>query len=466
VASTAPRAAPAGRSLWQDTLPDAMRARYASLPGDTAVDVAIVGAGLTGLWTAHHLAVADRTLRIAVLERETVGYGASGRNGGWCSALLPGSIGRLVAAHGRDAAIRMVRAMHETVDDVGRTTAAEGIDCDFEKGGTLHLVRSEAQRDRAVAALREHADLGFGDDHHRWLSEGAAHDRCAATALLGAVHTPHCAAVHPGKLVHGLAAAVARRGVAIHEHTPVTSIAPRRVTTTSGTVSADVVVRATEAWSVTFREAHRELLPLYSMMIATEPLPDDVWAQIGLADRATFDDGRHVIIYGQRTADGRLAFGGRGAPYHFGSAIRPDFDTDERVRALLTRSMRDLFPCLDGVAVTHHWGGPLGVPRDWRSSVRFDRGSGMASAGGFAGDGVATAHLAGRILADLVTGSSSEITGLPLVGHAPRRWEPEPLRWVGVRAGAQAAERADRAERRSGRESRVWSAALRLLLRR
>jgi glycine/D-amino acid oxidase-like deaminating enzyme len=462
--ATAQRAAPAGRPLWDDTLPDAVRVAYGALPGDTAVDVVIVGAGLTGLWTAYHLAVADDTLRIAVLERETVGHGASGRNGGWCSALLPGSISRLAAAHGRDAAVRMVRAMHETVDAVGRATVAEGIDCDFEKGGTLGLVRSEPQRRRAVASLREHAELGFGDDHHRWLSEDAARERCAATALLGAVSTPHCAALHPGKLVHGLAAAVARRGVAIHEHTHVTSIEPRRVTTTSGAVTADVVVRATEAWSVTFPDAHRELLPLYSMMIATEPLPEEIWTQIGLADRATFDDGRHLIIYGQRTADGRLAFGGRGAPYHFGSTIRPEFDTDERVRDQLTRSLRELFGCLDDVAITHHWGGPLGVPRDWRASVRLDRASGMAVAGGFAGDGVATAHLSGRILGDLITGASSDVIDLPLVDHAPRRWEPEPLRWVGVRAGARAAALADRAERRSGHESRLWGTALRVLL--
>jgi glycine/D-amino acid oxidase-like deaminating enzyme len=444
-----------------------MRVEYAPLPGDTAVDVAVVGAGFTGLWTAYHLALADPTLRIVVVERETVGHGASGRNGGWCSALLPMSPTRLAAAHGRDDAVRMMRAMHETVDAVGRVAAAEGIDCDFAKGGTLDLARSAPQVERARAGLRALTSLGFGDDDYHWLDAAAAAERCAATDLRGAVLTPHCAALHPGKLVHGLAAAVARRGVVIHERTAVTSLGPGRVDTTRGVVRADVVVRGTEAWTATFPATHRDVIPLYSMMIATEPLPESVWAEVGLHDRSTFDDGRHVIIYGQRTADGRFAFGGRGAPYHFGSAIRPEFDTDDRVRGLLTLSLRQLFPCLRDAAITHHWGGPLGVPRDWRCSVRFDRTTGMASAGGFVGDGVATAHLAGRILADLVTGAAtSDVVDLPLVGHASRRWEHEPLRWMGVRATRRATELADRAETRTGRQSRLWGTVLRVLLRR
>jgi glycine/D-amino acid oxidase-like deaminating enzyme len=359
----------------------------------------------------------------------------------------------------------MVRAMQATVDDVGRVAALEGIDCDFAKGGTLDLVRSRPQLERARAGLREHPTLGFGAADHRWLDADEAHQRCAASDLLCAVHTPHCAALHPGKLVHGLAATVARRGVTVHERTPVTSIAPRSVATTHGTVRAEVVVRATEAWTVTFRTSHRDVIPLYSMMIATEPLPDDVWSRIGLADRATFDDGRHLIIYGQRTTDGRMAFGGRGAPYHFRSAIRPEFDTDEGVRRLLIRALHELFPVLRDAAVTHHWGGPLAVPRDWSPSVHYEARTGLAAAGGFVGDGVATSYLAGRILADLVTGAASDVVDLPIVGHRSRRWEPEPLRWVGVRAAGRAAALADRSERRRDRSSR-WATLLTLLTQR
>ena len=227
-----------------------------------------------------------------------------------------------------------------------------------------------------------------------------------------------------------------------------------------------MVVLATEAYTTQFADHHRDLIPIYSLMIATEPLSDEQWASLGLADRPTFADGRHVIIYGQRTADGRLAFGGRGAPYHWGSAITPSYDTDERVRDLLVASLVDLFPSLAGTPVTHHWGGPLGVPRDWQCSVGFDRTTGFAMAGGYVGDGVATTNLAGRTLAALITGSSSPIVTLPWVGHRSPRWEREPLRWAGVNLGRRAAAMADRAEARTDRPSRVWGTALKVLLRR
>ena len=156
-----------------------------------------------------------------------------------------------------------------------------------------------------------------------------------------------------------------------------------------------------------------------------------------------------MIIYGQRTADGRLAFGGRGAPYHFGSRIAPEFDTDERVRAMLRATLAELFPVTADVELPFPWGGPLAVPRDWHPHVRFDRARGLASAGGYVGDGVAAANLAGRTLADLVLGRDTDLTHLPIVGHRSPRWEPEPLRWVGARvAAAAAAERSPRPPRR------------------
>jgi glycine/D-amino acid oxidase-like deaminating enzyme len=273
-------------------------------------------------------------------------------------------------------------------------------------------------------------------------------DRCRATNARTAVYSPHCAAVHPLRLAHGIARAAQRRGVRIHEGTGVTALAPSRVETDRGTVRAEVVVLATEAFTVTLPEHRRDLVPLYSLMVATDPLPDSVWDTVGLAQRETFADARNLIIYGQRTADGRMAFGGRGAPYHFGSRIAPAFDTDERVRAQLVGTVRELFPVFTDVAFPYHWGGPLGVPRDWRWSVRYDRG--LAAAGGYVGDGVSTTNLAGRTLADLITGRDSELVTLPWVGHHSRRWEPEPLRWLGINLVRLAASRADAAESRRG----------------
>ena len=430
------------------------------LPGDVEVDVAVVGAGYTGLWTAYYLVKADPTVRIAVIESEISGYGASGRNGGWCSALFPASAASLARRYGRDRAVALYRAMYSTVDEVGRVAAAEGIDCDFAKGGTVVLARTPVQLARARAEVASAAAFGLDLS---LLGAAEARARCGATGVLGATFTPHCAAIHPGRLVRGLADAVERLGVRIYERTRATALRAGSVVTDRGVVRAPVVVRATEGYTPRLPGQRRTLAPVYSLMIATEPLPVAVWSSIGLSGRETFSDLRHLIIYGQRTRDGRLAFGGRGAPYHFGSQVRPSFDRSPRVFADLRRVLVDLFPAVRDAEITHAWGGPLGVPRDWIASVGLDRRTGLAWAGGYVGDGVATSNLAGRTLADLIAGADSELTTLPWVGHRSPRWEPEPLRWAGVNAALWAMTSADRAESRSGRASRRARLVNRLL---
>jgi glycine/D-amino acid oxidase-like deaminating enzyme len=441
-------------SFWHDTVPGTLAAGD-PLPGDTEADVAIVGAGFTGLWTAYYLAQRDPGLRIVVCEREIAGFGASGRNGGWCSALFPASLGKLARLASRDAAIAMQRAMQETVDEVGRVAAAEGIDCHWAKGGTVMLARSAAQLERAKEEVDEAHEFGFGEADLRVLDAASASAMAGATEVLGGTFTPHCAAIHPARLVRGLAEAVRRAGVSVYEHTPVLEIAPGRVETRQGTVQARYVVRATEGYTPGLTGLHRVVAPVYSLMIATEPLPPAVWEEIGLAGRPTFGDLRHLIIYGQRTADGRLAFGGRGAPYHLGSSVRPSYDQVPAVFAALRRTLAELFPMLGDVLVTHHWGGPLAIARDWCASVGLDPATGLGWAGGYVGDGVATTNLAGRTLADLITGAHSELTRLPWVGHRSPDWEPEPLRWLGLNAGLQVMGLADREEARTGRPSKL-----------
>ena len=449
-------------SYWMSTVDDPLSPRD-PLPGDRDADVVIVGAGYTGLWTAYYLA-ADPSLRVLVLEKETAGYGASGRNGGWCSALFPTSVSALARRHGRDAAIAMQRAMYATVDEVGRVAAAEGIDCHWHKGGTIVLARNDAQLGRARAAVDEARAYGFGADDLALLGADEAARRCGAEGVRGGTYTPHCAAIHPARLVRGLARAVQRRGVAIYERTPVTALRPGAAVTPAGTVRAPIVVRATEGYTPALGTARRAIAPLYSLMIATEPLPDTTWQEIGLAHRETFSDYRHLIIYGQRTADGRLAFGGRGAPYHYGSRTHPGYDREPRVFAALQKTLRELFPALrTGVPVSHAWGGPLGVARDWSASVGLNRASGMAWAGGYVGDGVGTSNLAGRTLADLIRGVDSDLTALPWVGHRSRPWEPEPLRWLGMNAGLRMMTSADTAEIRTGRAARRAALFARLI---
>ncbi|GAB6987353.1 NAD(P)/FAD-dependent oxidoreductase [Nocardioides pyridinolyticus] len=432
-------------SLWHDTVDTSWTPRPA-LSGDDEADVAIVGAGFTGLWTAYYLAEADPSLKIVVLEAETAGYGASGRNGGWCSALFPASLPTLAAMGGRDAALAQHRAMRETVDEVVRVAAAEGIDADIAKGGTISLARSRAQLRRARAEVADARSWGRGEDDLRLLGKAEATAVLNGSRTVGATYTPDCAAIHPARLVRGLADAVERRGVTVHEQTRVRAIQPGRAHTGDGDVRAGVVVRATEGYTATLRGEDRTLIPVYSLIIATEPLPAETWDEIGLARRETFSDHRHLIVYGQRTADDRLVFGGRGAPYHFGSRIRPEFDRDQLVFARLYATLTDLFPVLEGTRVTHAWGGALGIPRDWCASVGLDRETGLAWAGGYVGDGVSTTNLAGRTLRDLVLGHETELTALPWVGHRSPRWEPEPWRWLGVNTGLRAMTLADAEE--------------------
>ncbi len=444
---------PRSLSMWHDTAGEQWSPR-APLAGDRDADVAVVGAGYTGLWTAYYLARADPTLRIVVLEREVAGFGASGRNGGWCSALFPASVAWLARRYGEPAAVAQHRAMQAAVDEVGAVARREGIECSWTKGGTVTVARSAVQLERARDEVAEARRRGFTDDDLSLLDADDARARLDATGVLGATYTPHCAVVHPARLVRGLARAVERLGVTVHEGTAVTRIDPGTVTTGRGRVRAEVVVRATEGYTAALPGLRRRLAPVYSLMLATEPLSADVWERIGLRSRETFTDHRHLVVYGQRTADGRLAFGGRGAPYHFGSRVRSDYDREPATFEALRRVLVDLLPAVGDAAVTHTWGGPLGIARDWCPSVGLDRGTGLGWAGGYVGDGVSTTNLAGRTLTDLVLGRETDLTALPWVGHRSPRWEPEPLRWLGVTGALAAMTTADGVEARTGRPAR------------
>ena len=444
-------------SLWHATAGAAPQIPDTDLPA--TADVVIIGAGYTGLWTALHLLRESPDLDVLVLERTHVGFGASGRNGGWASALFPTSPERVAARSSDQAARALLTAMRRVVDEVGAWAEEEGIDCDFAKGGTITVARNVAQ----VQSLRdevEHARNWGGTDTEWWDAASAA-QHVGASGVLAAAYTPHCAALHPLKLVHGLAAAVLRRGGRIREGVTALSYSSGVVSTNRGVVTAGAVIRATEGFTARFDEHHRELMPIYSLMVATEPLTPEQWEAVGLHRRETFTEQRHVVIYGQRTADGRLAFGGRGAPYHWDSAVDARFDTHRRVHRQLHETLLELFPALAGVRISHRWGGALAIPRDYQPFVRFD--DGIGEAGGYVGDGVAAAALAGRTLADLVLGQANERTALPWVQHRGRNWEPEPLRWLEANGMLTGLSVADRLEARRGRPSRLVQALYRFL---
>jgi glycine/D-amino acid oxidase-like deaminating enzyme len=440
-------------SLWLDGLGE-LKPRPA-LPGPTDVDVAIVGAGLTGLWTAYYLKKADPALRVCVLEKEVAGFGASGRNGGWCSPFFAAYKSQIAKKYGRDAALRMQAAMVATVDEVGRVVAAEGIDARYVKGGCMTLATNPVQLARVREEVESEREWGATEDDWRLLTAPEARQRINAVGVLGASYTPHCAAVDPARLTRGLADVVEKLGVPVYELTTALAVAPGRVETSSGTVKAEIVVRALEAYTTSLPGYERDLLPIYSLMIGTEPLPKEFWDECGWSGHETFTDSRHMIIYVMRTQDDRIAMGGRGAPYHFGSLVRDDFDRDPRIFAMLHRSLKELFPMLGDARITNTWGGPLGVPRDWFTSVGFDRETGLAWCGGYVGDGVSTTNLGGRTLAGLVTGTESDLVGLPWVGHRSRKWEPEPLRWLGANLSLKTLTWGDNEEARTGKPSRI-----------
>lgn len=432
-------------SFWHEAVD--LTARPA-LDGDTVVDVAIIGAGLTGLWTAYYLQKSDPTLSILLMDKHVAGFGASGRNGGWASALFPQTTPALISRYGFDKAKALRDAMVSTISEIGRVVADEKIDCDWVHGGTWIYARSSLQEKMLRAEVAEAHELGI--DHLEWREA----DEVGAGDARGATFTPDCARVHPAKLVRRFAEIVESRGARIAENTEVLSWSQGQVVTDRGTVTAKHIINATEGYGASIKQTKTRILPLYSLMIATEPLPDAVWDSLKIAHGQTFSDGRNLIIYGQRTADNRFAFGGRGARYHWGSSIKPEYDRVESVFTHLTQTLRDMFPQIaDQIVVTHRWGGPLGVPRDWHAHVSYDVSTGIGSAGGYVGDGLSTTNLAGRTLADLITGKSTELTALPWVGHRSPSWEPEPLRFIGANAGLLGMTAADVEEGVTGRPS-------------
>ena len=451
-------------TVWWDSLPAELREPIgAPLDGDRDCDVAIVGGGYTGLWTAYFLKQASPDIRVCVIESEFAGFGASGRNGGWASALLPMSLEAMARASSRSEAVRMQRTMFDVVPQMGEIAQREAWQIDWQQGGTVVVARSPLQWQRAQREIARLRDWGFGPEDYVLLDASETAMRIGTTDTHGAVFTPHCAVINPAKLVRQLARTVRTLGVEIYESTRAQRIDTGVVRTDRGVVRAPVIVRATEGYTARLRQFRRAVIPVYSLMLATAPLSEQQVAEIGLSSRETFSDGRNLIIYGQRTADNRIAFGGRGAPYHFGSAIRNAFDRNPKVHADLRRILIKLFPVLADVPITHMWGGPLGIARDWWASVGFDPRSGFAWAGGYVGDGVGTSHLAGRTLTDLILGRSTDLTTLPWVDHRSRPWEFEPLRWLGTNLGVWVMTHADAKEARRGRASRAATAFARQL---
>ncbi|MEJ7634300.1 FAD-dependent oxidoreductase [Aeromicrobium sp.] len=424
--------------------------RRPALPGNIDVDVAIVGGGLTGLWTAYYLKSAQPDLRIAVIEKEFAGFGASGRNGGWLSAESPGQLTRYAATHGHDAAVRMQRTMFDAVDEVIRVATKEGIEAHIQKSGLLHVATNRAQHARLLHKLPELRHFGWGSDDLKMLDADELRARVSILGGIGASWSPHCARIQPALLVRGLADAVERMGVRIYEGTAVRDIRPGAALTDLGTVTAPYVIRALEGFTANLTRMRRTWLPMSSSMIVTEPLSSQTWERIGWSGAELVGDEAHGFAYAQRTEDGRIALGGRAVPYRYGSRTDRRGETLGNTIEQLQAVMGRLFPAANSAGIDHAWAGVLGVPRDWCATVGLDEGTGLGWAGGYVGHGVTSTNVAGQTLADLVLKRQTDLVTLSWVGRRVRKWEPEPIRWIAVRSLYHTYHAADRHERASG----------------
>jgi glycine/D-amino acid oxidase-like deaminating enzyme len=414
-------------------------------------DVCIIGAGFTGLWTAYYLARAAPALNIAVLEARHVGFGASGRNGGWMTGGFAWSHDRYLATSDAESLRAMVRAMAGTVDEIISVAQSAGIDADIRRTDELLVATNAAQLSRLQTELQTRSF--WGEEVHM-IDAKALASRINIPAAQGAMVVPNVARIQPAKLVQGLARLVETLGVQIFENTPANALHPGRVETPHGPVRARTILRATEAFTSQLASHQRDLLPLNSAQIITAPLSAQTWDEIGWKGYEIFGDFANAYCYCQRTDDGRIAVGGRGIPYRFNNRLdtngTPD---DETIRRLIT-VLRTHFPAAANAKIDHAWCGTLGVPRDWCARVDFDTSTRIGSAGGYVGVGVSTSNLAGRTLADLALDRTTALTCLPWVNRPLRKWEPEPLRWLGLRGMYKLLNAADRAEAKGANPSR------------
>jgi len=401
-------------------------------------DVVIVGGGYSGMWTAHHLLNSSPDLTIAILEAHQVGSGASGRNGGWASALYPIEDSELAKHASAQNIANLHTELEKSIDEIGQFAAQSQENIAFIKSGSLTIARSNAQFERIKKGLLPRESI---------LDKDQTLMKIKMSDTVGASFNPDCATINPTQLVVALAKSLAQRGVHIFENTFAEITSDGVVKVSGKAIESKFVVRAIEA----YHEKNREQIPIYSLMIATEPLPDEFWTKYGLDNRPTFHENRHLVTYAQRTSDNRIAMGGRGAPYKWGSARSNKSEQHAKIHKQLRETAIQWFPELKNYSFTHAWGGAVTVKRDWAPYLQWDGHFGAF--GGYVGDGVTLSYLAANSMADLILGKNTVRATLPYVGWKSAKWEPEPFRWLGVNLGIKLSELADIEEKITRRPS-------------
>lgn len=437
-------------SFWLETAGDDLTPRP-PVTADESADVVILGGGFSGLWTAFFLLRQEPGLDVVVIEREICGYGASGRNGGWCSPRFPVDAHALIRRVGVQAARDTMLALEAMVEEVGRHCEEAGIDAEYRHTGLLSLARSPGELDTLKGALKTYQALGMGAGN-KLLGAEETYGRVHATKIAGGLATKAGATVHPGKLVRGLARAVERMGGRIYEQSEVVALEDGAVRTDAARVTArKAVILAAEAYLSRLPGHRRTVLPMSSMIVLSEPLSDDTWREIGWSGGESLSSQVHTKNYLTKTSDGRLLYGSRGARYQFGSRLDERAIHDEEIFAWMRGCVADWWPVLEKVRFTHQWGGFLGVPRDWMPSVDFSPSLKLGHLYGYTGRGVTTSALSAKLLAGLVLGRRTGLEKLPLHRSGAPKWEPEPFRWLAIRYVQAAFSRIDEADREGRR---------------
>ena len=408
-------------------------------------DVVIIGAGFSGLWSAFHLKQFQPNLKIAILEKEYVGFGASGRNGGWASAEYPTSSNRLIKENGLESYKNLRTAITKSIDEIGEIAKSNNWQIDYAKGGALVFARGNAQLSRISKEI---------DEEHQLLNKSQTTELLNIPSALGSVFTPHCAALNPFKLVRALADHLEKLGVMIYEQSSVSEIRDKQVEVNGFNVNCTFSIRATEAFTPRKWMGNRQI-PIYSLMVATEPLSNEVVKEIRNTQRATFQEACHLITYAQITGDNRLALGGRGVRYKLFSRLSERSEIDNRMHSALEKRARSWFPQITDAKFEYRWGGAVALTRRWQAYLNFDQATGRAEIGGYVGDGVTLSYLVAKTLAEKM--SNIKTANLPFIDQGIGRWEPEPIRYLAVNAGFKATVLADYEEKITNRPSLLAS---------
>jgi glycine/D-amino acid oxidase-like deaminating enzyme len=404
--------------------------------------VCVVGGGYTGLWTAYFLKRSEPALEVAVVERSWAGSGASGHNDGYAMTVLDMSLHHLVEHHGSERAGAAHEAVARSVVEIGEFCSEHDVDAEYELNGFAAIAVNDGHMRRLERDLE--AAQRIGADHDYTLAEGdAARAVIGSPVVRGLSREGRGALVNPHRLVRGLARTVEGIGVRIFERSPATSLVAGRVETELGAVEAPRIVVATNAYQHSFQQFRSKVLPLWSYALATEPLTDEQRGRVAWEGREGFEDKRNFITIGRWTADGRILWGGRLAPYFYGNDMDPRHSSNERVFGELRDAWREYFPMWQDVRFTHAYGGCVAITATFLPYVGT-LGDGIFYGYGYNGHGVAPSHTVGRALCDLILERDSEYTEL-LFANQEREptLPPEPLRFLGTTLTTKLLDRQD-----------------------